>query len=256
RNRREQRSPDDDNSRSPSVFIVGSMVVNTNSPPPPYPGLSETARGSFDSAYTNSSTYYTNPDGGYTNSAGQFTANRRNGQGNGGAQSEYSELELPPPYHPLMPGSPHSTDEHFYHPLAATWDSGISDIGRSNSTLYSMAQSTGSVNRCGSEEGAREGPATRHSVSNQGEHGTTDTVESSAEQQAESESPSSERVYATPSLQPEERQAPPPYEAANPPHPPPTYEFAMLPVASSENSAAQDHGRGQGIRRNSHLGAL
>ena len=144
------------------------------------------------------------------------------------------------------------------HPLAATWDSGISDIGRSNSTLYSMAQSTGSVNRCGSEEGAREGPATRHSVSNQGEHGgrTTDTVEGSAEQQAESESPSSERVYATPSLHPEERQAPPSYEDANPPHPPPTYEVAMLPVASSENSAAQGNGRGQKIRRNGHLGAL
>ncbi|KAK3800921.1 hypothetical protein RRG08_060266 [Elysia crispata] len=204
--RREQRSSDDDNSRSPSVFLVGSMVVNTNSPPPPY-----RARGSFDSANTNSGNYYTNPDGGYTNSAGQFTENRRNGQGNGGAPSENSELGPPPPYHPLMPGSPHSTDEHF----SATLDSGTGDIGRSNNTLYPMAQITGLINGCGSEEGARQRSATPRSVSNQDEHRgrTRDTVEGSAQQQA-----------------------PPPYEVLNPPGPPPTYEVVMLRVVSSQSS--------------------
>ncbi|GFR66753.1 hypothetical protein ElyMa_000235300 [Elysia marginata] len=243
------------------------MVVNTNAPPPPYPGPPESSRDGAD--YANASStggYYTNPDGGYTNSAGQFLAHRGNGGQNArndtsaGTQTEYSMLEAPPPYHPDMPGSPYTSQEHFYHPLANPRDSGV---GMSSSTLCSMTRSTSSINRNSNEEEntATESPPA-YSLATTSEEDERDGQEANGRPRGrldttgtETEADGNEGHYATLSDRLEEREAPPSYEASNPPEPPPAYELATFNPSNRESSAARAQSRGQQAR-NGRLGPL
>ncbi|GFO10315.1 cubilin [Plakobranchus ocellatus] len=250
-----------------SVFIVGPMVgpmiVNTSGPPPPYPGLSD-----GESNYTNG--YYTNPDGGYTNSNGQFATIRGNRFRAGGNRVSYQnipgqegsvEFEEPPPYHPLMPGSPLGTEDHTYHPLARTRDSGISDVGMSNSTLYSVAQSTTSDQRSGNDEEQGESvtasAAPPYSLAGPVEGGEQTSAEGATTQEPHYDSVDQlgEAGYAVAQSESTRPMDPPPYEAVNPPHPPPAYEFATLPDENSWGPAGQETGRGP-QNRSGRLGPL
>ncbi|RUS87166.1 hypothetical protein EGW08_005098, partial [Elysia chlorotica] len=192
----------------------------------------------------------TSTDGGSSVSVEQ---GRRNNQGNTGSQSIYSELEEPPPYHPSMPGSPYTTEAHFDHPLSATWDSGISIIGRSTSTLYSLAQSSNSVHHAGSDgEGTGE-ERVRERMDGGGMTGSTEGLETGRTDGGGTRyDPDWDEM---PGIGPEEIQAPPSYEDSNPPHPPPVYELAVLHAPNPENSGTHSNARVQ-VNRNSRLGPL
>ena len=150
------------------------------------------------------------------------------------------------------------------HPLANTRDSGISDVGRSTTTLYSLAQSTSSGHRSGSEEEGRTGQSGPYSFASppgEGERAerpydmASDVANQSAESRQQSASPHEEAAYATPDVQPEETIAPPPYEDVNPSHPPPAYEVATLSISSRNNAEGRGPSRNQQVR-NGRLGPL
>lgn len=257
RNWRQQRSNSASSATpTPSVFVVGSMIVNTNSPPPPYPGLPQNFRGSAESGG-----YITNSGGDYINSA-----HRGNGAQNAGiitaarTHSDYAELEPPPPYHPLMPGSPYSSEEHNYHPLANPRDSGIA---MSSTTLYSMAQSSSSVNP--NEDDTRISASADYSLAStpenseaRGEVRTTERVREDRPADYDNlaylpDNNNEGPVYSVASNLQDAKDAPPSYEDSNPPHPPPSYELATFP--SSESAGGRVQGRGPQAR-NGHLGPL